>query len=418
MQYNPLYFASALCVLAGVYLITHGLVDWPTGQLVLGGVIQLYELLVIAGTALLLRRLGQPRPAVILALLATFFLLDPTLRTEGLVTVGRAGVWISAAWVISAGAKLAILALTFRPIVPLRACSLPMLVAAVVAMLPNLLAAPGLPLDLVYGAGIWFGVAVAAAAIWHPPVLHLHKRLDPWAETVVRRVERALRWLFVGFYHYHLLAWAGIYGVELGLPHAMPFMVLLPLVARTEGGVWIGATAALLLASAVPGSFPAIASLVALALAAKAWQGVGKRLSVGAVLAAYVGVWGWGGQALWVSLPGFWPSLVAASVLLALAWRMRMSSAALVGVLCLVPMIIRVAPQTEFEWGVAVLSLGFAALLAGIAINWWRAPLRPKPCDVPRGDGPSPRRRPGGVGGKGRAVLPGSAPRQSSEGLS
>ena len=58
VQYNPLYFFSALCVLIGMFLVSLGLdaLDWVRGQIILSLVIQLYEFLLIAGAALLFRK--------------------------------------------------------------------------------------------------------------------------------------------------------------------------------------------------------------------------------------------------------------------------------------------------------------------------------------------------------------------------
>ena len=78
VQYNPLYFFSALCVLFGVFLISKGLpeLDWRKGQSLLTAVMQFYEILLIAGAALLVRMAGQYRPAVILALIEIFFIFS------------------------------------------------------------------------------------------------------------------------------------------------------------------------------------------------------------------------------------------------------------------------------------------------------------------------------------------------------
>ncbi|MGQ0654123.1 MAG: hypothetical protein ACT4P4_17970 [Betaproteobacteria bacterium] len=66
VQYNPFYLASALFVLGGIYLLTRNPADWESEQLVLAGVIQLYELALIAAAAFLFDLPSQRRPAVIL----------------------------------------------------------------------------------------------------------------------------------------------------------------------------------------------------------------------------------------------------------------------------------------------------------------------------------------------------------------
>src|SRR4051794_24529894 len=87
VQYNPLYFASTLFVLLGVVLLTRDPLDWSHGQLTLAGLIQLYELALIGGAALLFNLPGQRRPAVILAIVALIFAFDITFRTQGLASV-------------------------------------------------------------------------------------------------------------------------------------------------------------------------------------------------------------------------------------------------------------------------------------------------------------------------------------------
>jgi hypothetical protein len=75
---------SAFLVLAGVLLVGWGFEDIgrPEARVDLTYVLDVYQVLMIAGAALLLRGAGQRRPAVILALLETFFLLDVTFQNE------------------------------------------------------------------------------------------------------------------------------------------------------------------------------------------------------------------------------------------------------------------------------------------------------------------------------------------------
>src|SRR5579862_5860650 len=83
VEFNPLYFISAFCVLSGVFLVARnldglGFTSIEAQHFVLFGVIQLYELLVIAGAAFLAHRAGATRPAVLLALLECVLLFDCT----------------------------------------------------------------------------------------------------------------------------------------------------------------------------------------------------------------------------------------------------------------------------------------------------------------------------------------------------
>ena len=114
VQYNPFFFFSALCVLIGMYLVTTGLSDWYTGQLVLASVMNVYELCLILGAVLLFRVAGKRRPGVILGLAAVFFLFDPTLRTEGLTALWPAVLLIAPLWIGLVVIKLAALRYAFR----------------------------------------------------------------------------------------------------------------------------------------------------------------------------------------------------------------------------------------------------------------------------------------------------------------
>ncbi len=89
VRYNPLYFFSALCVLLGMYFVSQGLeaMEWTAGQLLLSRVIQVYEILLIAGAALLFRGAKLSRPAVILGIMEMVFLFDCTFRAEAATTL-------------------------------------------------------------------------------------------------------------------------------------------------------------------------------------------------------------------------------------------------------------------------------------------------------------------------------------------
>ena len=114
VEYNPLYFFSALCVLAGVLLVSRALPEagLEGGRLILAGVVQLYELLLIGAAALLFRVAGQRRPAVMLAIVAIPFLFDWTFQTcsspdrsdqkyTHLPSLEKVGTASNAGWLVS-----------------------------------------------------------------------------------------------------------------------------------------------------------------------------------------------------------------------------------------------------------------------------------------------------------------------------
>ena len=106
--YNPVCFFSALCVLAGVFFVSRGLMEmkWRNSEIILNGVVQLYEFLLIGAAFLLFNFTRQKRQAVILALLEMCFILDWTFRTEVLIGLGKTGIIVSTFWAALFGVKL------------------------------------------------------------------------------------------------------------------------------------------------------------------------------------------------------------------------------------------------------------------------------------------------------------------------
>lgn len=86
VEYNPLYFASALCVLAGLFLLSGSLRPgaMETNFWIVGST-EAYEFLLIGGAALLLGA-GARRPAALLGLLALAFILDLPMNSERLLS--------------------------------------------------------------------------------------------------------------------------------------------------------------------------------------------------------------------------------------------------------------------------------------------------------------------------------------------
>ena len=78
VRYNPLYFVSAACFVIGVFLVSQGMhnINFIDGQIILTAVIESYEILLLTGSFILFRMVSQARPAVILAIMNIFFLVD------------------------------------------------------------------------------------------------------------------------------------------------------------------------------------------------------------------------------------------------------------------------------------------------------------------------------------------------------
>ena len=378
IQYNPLYFFSALCVLAGMYLVDGQLGGGAAGEAVLAGIIQLYELLLIAGAALLFRTPGQRRPGVLLGLAAAFFMLDPTLRTEGVAMAGPSGLAISAALAILLVVKIAALRATFRLTLP-PAILVPSMVGGLTIVgMPHLLSAPQVDPEDALIVAAWIGAGLVAAAIFLPKAARCTQRLGEWGETVLRRAMLALPWLWVGFYLYHLLMWTGIHDMAVGLQHAVPFLLLVLPAFRSERGVWAATVVVLSSAVVEPQAASVLAFATALVVAALGWRRGMARLYVAATLCVYAGFWTWGLETLAMPEPNLSLNLVAAAAMLLLAWRCQLYTALAAAPLCLAPGAGAFLPSDPFQWGLVLLGLGFIKLGFGFAINWW-TPLPRKP---------------------------------------
>ncbi len=370
VQYNPLYFFSALCVLAGMFLISRGMEDWDAGQVFLACVMQTYELLLIAGAALLFKMKRQRRPAVILALVAVFFLLDPTLRTEGLAMFGTAGIFASAVWLCLLLAKLLGLRYAFSLRLSLSHLTLPLIGGLALIGVPQLLQRPDPDPELLIVAAAWLGAALAAAALWYLPPVRCELVTGDWGKVVLSRATRAAGLVWAGIYLYHLIAWIGIYEVQLSMAVAVPYLILVPMAFRREDGIWCAAAGVLGAALLDPGAFADAALPLAMVLAWRA-RGLGlPRLYVGAVLCAYLGLWTVDMQSHTLPEPNFAINFIAAGALLALAWRLKVYSALPAALLCLLPGSGAFLPRTAEQWGSVLLALGFIVLLGGFAINW------------------------------------------------
>src|SRR4051812_22790377 len=141
VQYNPLYLVSATLCLAGVYLTARGLADRGTafGEVGVAAITELYAIALIGGAALL-TRIGQRRPAVMLALLAALYQGDLTLHTEVCTYLGRVGVAASAAWAALFVAKLYALAWALKVRPSRSAVALAAYGGAGLAVMPHVLA--------------------------------------------------------------------------------------------------------------------------------------------------------------------------------------------------------------------------------------------------------------------------------------
>ena len=373
VQYNPLYFFSALCVLAGVYLMSRGLdsLGFRAGQLILVEVVQAYEILLIVGAGLLYRVAGQRRPAVILAMMEVLFLMDCNFLTEGLGAMGSVGAAGSTVWVTVLVVKVLALAWIFSVKLSLGGLLLPVLAGVGVAYAPHMLSLPSVDKDVFHLVMTWYGLGLVWLAHGAVRTLTSRSPLSDWGDTVFYRATRAACVVWSVFYFVHLAAWMVQFNISFTAAHVGSLLALAILFVPAESWSWIWGGLALGLGIVHPFPlFPAIAVIVAGTLAVQAWRLRSKRLCVGVVLALHAAVWlfGWKGGTL--PYPPVWLSAVVGLLLLGMAWGMRTWTALVAACAVLAPCVVEYLPQTILEWGIVVTSIGFLALIAGVAVNW------------------------------------------------
>ena len=395
IQYNPLYSFSALCVLTGVYLITENLQAWFEGQIVLAFTMQLYEFILIGGGALLFHYTRQYRPAVILGIMAVFFLFDCTLRTEGLATLGLTGMVLSIIWTVLMAVKLRLLAWSFRLQIPRIVYCGTWIAAAAIAGAAHLLNSESLDRSLIIMLLSWVGCVVALGLLWlQPPIkfdfmptIGCDFVLSSWGQTVLKRAVTATWVAWTIFYYLHLISLALIFDVTWSLFHIIPLLATLPMWSRRETVIWPSAVLAVVISLLEPQTIAPIALMTASVLAWQARRIHQPRLYIGSVLMTYVGIWTLGLTTLTLPPPNLALNIIAALILIAIAWHLRKFNALLVAGLCMLPGITLYMPQTHLQWGVFSLVIGFVALIVGIAINWWwrnkdNAYMQLPPCNL------------------------------------
>lgn len=370
VKYNPLYFFSALCVLFGVFLISKGLseLDWGRGQLFLTVVMQVYEIILIVGGAVLFRIAGQYRPAVILGLLEVFFIFDCTFRTEMMTTVGRAGVITSVAWVVLMALKLYALVWIFRLKASALAIIVPILAAVGVAGTPHALEQYHADKVLIHLGALWYGALLMVSVLYVRPKIYCAIELDDWGKTVLNRAKRTALMMWAGFYLLHLITWMAMFPIPFTLAQAAPFF-LLWFLAKKEFWVWAGGLVVIALTIVVPSVVSPIAAIVAIAFGLKARQLRRYRFYVGAVLSLYFAVWtiGWQGRAL--PEPNLWLNAITTLIFVVMVWRLRLPLAIPAAIAVILPGVEAIIPHGTLTLGILLMVTGFIALIAGVIVN-------------------------------------------------
>jgi len=397
VEFNPLYFISALCMLFGVFLVARNIETLAPKspepvQLVLFAVIQIYEWMLIGGAALLAQRARVVRPAVILVLLEAVFLFDCTFRLESVVFLGPHAYWLTSAWFLLTLLKVHLLAIVLRLELPRRVFAAVGASALGIVVAIHWLSQPGTDKLLVLQLAAWFGTFVIMMLGVRLPAISSALAKDESQQLVAHRCVRGAFWLLVGFYFYHLWSYIVLAaGPEVAGPAILPqvgaFFLLQVLKRTRDVDLWKFLALTFGAAMSAPSAVPYAALLLAAVIGYKVWGGARSGLAAAAALAVYTGTWLFG-MTNWTDsvplLPAVlsWQNALLALALAAIAWRLRDPLALLLLALGAVYLCYRYGeswlPDSELTWGILLLAVGFIALGAGIGINWWfRDRVRP-----------------------------------------
>jgi hypothetical protein len=416
-EYNPLYFFSALCVLAGIFLISDGLQGLQTtghsawGQIGLFAALQLYELMLVGGALILCRFGGERRPAVILLLMELFFLYDCTFRLESIANTTAYDWLLAGGWIGLCVAKLRGLQLAFRLQVSWPVWLAGGLGALGIAVMPYLLAWKGMEKTTTLYLLNWYGVALIAGLPWlraaWPRVTTLLP-LDPWGETVLRRTT-IHAWISLGgFYFYHVwnyILWVALLPEPKLLLQISPLMAMVAWCAPNGPTLFLFGAVALFFTLGVPTWFSPTAFLLVLLLL-RQWRRISLWwVKAGGVACLYAGLWGLGwdghGPDPAALAPLSWKGMLVIAVALGLIWHGNRWVAIVVAVAGAAYLVEwpAIVPPSSLGAGILLLAVGFVALPLGIAINW---ALRPRPGpDTPVESGvPSPETSPAPTKGR------------------
>lgn len=368
VQYNPLFTASALCVLGGVLLLQRSLGDG--GGLLLTGVVELYQWLVIGTAALLYRRLHDHRPGVILGLVALVFLVDPTLQTSALASANA--FVASLGWLVLFALKLQALSWAFCLRLSTSARLVPVLGAALIVALPMLRMTEHAALVSGVLAVALFGIGVLLA--FAPPTMRSLRALGEVGAVMYPRLEKAVAGIFV----VGALFQGGNAVFAEGAPafFAAVMAVLAGVVMHVQreqrlwfaalGVLWAGAIAGLTMTVTLP--MLAVALLIAAAR-----HGHAPRVFVaGLVTAAVPGLRDGGVLA---GDPAAIAVVVVATVGLVWLLAMRRAWSAPLGLILLhartaqVVLVPAVASTSGGTWGAALVVAGFGLVPLGVMLH-------------------------------------------------
>jgi hypothetical protein len=421
VQYNPFYLISATLCIVGLRMISLGLAERGNlfSDLAVGAITEVYAVALIGGAALL-TRLGQRRPAVMLALLAALYQGDVIFHVEASSYLHAAGVAAATVWALLFVAKLYGLAWAMK----IRPSHAAMRLAAYgglgLAFVPQTVnRASGSTGAAV--VALWL-FSLGTFAINVSPGIASKVDLDDWGQTVRRRATAGVWALWALMLAVHVYFWRTTFPVPLDA--LVPAAALLATRAvRRESQVWIAVTATLaVVAMIAPPLFAITALMAAVTLTVRAFRhphrvsdanepavappfrtgvdrsvaaspppaawilspaspAVQRRLLVGALFASYLAAWTFD----WSLGP--WPvhralldiALTIVVVFSAAKARTRFALVPLATTYAhwLVQVHVVTAPRSTLQWGLLATGSAYAMLMASLGANYFlreRAP--------------------------------------------
>lgn len=239
--HDPLPFLSAASVLTGIWLLSgsFGRQSWLEGKLLLDLITQVYEFSLILGVALMVRA-GRWRPAAILALLESLFLLDCAFNTEVMPQLEGYAWFASVVWFLLVAVKIQMLARALRLQGAPAVRRLPLLMASLIWLVPQVIDDVGRDT-----AGLWHVGATWAVAV----LLALLARRTPAIQTgldqakcppaTLDKLWRGAILIWFALLVSHLVSWMTIYSIEFSKAHMLAIAASVFIVARRPTVLWL-----------------------------------------------------------------------------------------------------------------------------------------------------------------------------------
>ncbi|MFZ6777640.1 hypothetical protein ACO0LD_12490 [Undibacterium sp. Ji83W] len=388
VEYNPLYFISAFCMLYGIFLIDRNLatmtiLSGPFSAVGLLLVLQLYELSLLAAAMFLAHRLGAIRPAAMLCLLECVLLFDCTFRLEGLAMQSWFGVAIDVLWLLMLALKLRLMAVAMRLDIKAYHYVSVLLTAACIPLLIAFLSR----VDSNHAVGLqvaaWLGtLIVLALELRRPPLRSGWARNEDQARLADSCIKAAFR-IFIGFYFYHV--WAFLFfvaepsiRVQAVFGQFSAYFLLCVLTRTAASDIWKFAILMLINSFFTPVVLTHVLILLSVAMGLQAWHRSDGNLGVAASLLMFAATClsGWSGDGASIpDLPAWysWKFGVLAICLLLISYRTRslLAIGLLSGAACyaLYQAVGPLLPHKEIGKGAVVIALAFLMLLTGLWVN-------------------------------------------------